>query len=135
MYGSKSGWRADSAAKGPSSGDKLAELRELVGDGYGPLIRKFIEKTDTTLSDGAADLIPGDRLPAFIREIHSLKSSSRYMGAADIGEAAEEIEKKARNLTNGGDGLAELQAMLLALKGLWQSVRPVYENEIRKYST
>jgi signal transduction histidine kinase/CheY-like chemotaxis protein/HPt (histidine-containing phosphotransfer) domain-containing protein len=119
-----------SAADPGAEENKLHELRELMGEQYSGIIMKFLANTDGLMSRLGATLMPD--AADFLREVHSLKSSSRYMGAPGIGTAAEKLEHAARALASGEGDLQAVQALLTELKRDWQAARGVYEAEAKK---
>jgi HPt (histidine-containing phosphotransfer) domain-containing protein len=102
--------------------DTLRELHELMGEQYPAIIRTFINKADDLMSR-----LDGEVNEDFVREVHSLKSSSRYLGAAEMGMAAERLEGAAKMKSQ------EVAGLVQALKKNWQAVRAVYEGELKKF--
>jgi signal transduction histidine kinase/CheY-like chemotaxis protein/HPt (histidine-containing phosphotransfer) domain-containing protein len=113
--------------------ERLDEVRELMGDQYPSVVRTFLDNTDRLLARLGVELAPGEF--DFVREVHSLKSSSRYMGAPAVGDSAERLEYAARAFGEGKGELKDVQELLDALKKNWQAARGFYEHESRKVVT
>lgn len=99
--------------------DKLDEIRELMGDGYAPLVRTYIRNADEVLER----LTAGQSDPDLLRVVHSLKSSSRCMGAAQVGAAAEKLEQALRA------GQADIEPLIAEFRARWIAARAFYEKE------
>lgn len=79
----------------------LAELKELLEDGFPLLVDRFVEdggvriaKMDSAIASKDAELLYG--------EAHGLKGSSRNVGATELAERCAKLEEmgQANNLTN-----------------------------------
>jgi signal transduction histidine kinase/CheY-like chemotaxis protein/HPt (histidine-containing phosphotransfer) domain-containing protein len=106
----------------------LNEIRDLMREKYPAILRKFISNTDDLLSRLDAAISQKDNLQEVAREVHSLKSSSRYMGAVKVGNAAEMLEEAIQTCSDA----AHLPVLLKGLKSSWQESRVFYEEDLRK---
>lgn len=102
------------AEGGVARGD-LGEVRRLTGAKYREVVATFITNADGVLRR----LEEGRMTPTLLREVHSLKSASRYMGALALGDAAERVEEGVRAGTSTDGLIADMAAV-------WAEVRGVY---------
>jgi signal transduction histidine kinase/CheY-like chemotaxis protein/HPt (histidine-containing phosphotransfer) domain-containing protein len=90
-------------AAGPAGGDDravldqkvLRDLREVVEEDFGTILRGFIDHAPLLQADLDAGLAAGD-VAALVRPAHSLKSSSANVGAMRLSEMARTVEHSAR---------------------------------------
>ncbi|MBD3419180.1 MAG: hypothetical protein GF398_03580 [Chitinivibrionales bacterium] len=92
--------------------DKQRALGEMGGDLeiYDEVAAAYLEETPRLLQELSADIANGDAT-SLERHAHSLKSTSRTVGAMLLGSHAEKLEFGARraNLENPASMLAEIQ--------------------------
>ena len=99
---------------------RLQEIRELMGEAYGTLVRTYVTNADTVLDRLDSAAAPDEEL---LRIVHSLKSSSRYMGAMQVGTAAENLEQALRA------GQKELHPLIAEFRARWLAARGFYASE------
>ncbi|MFH1157691.1 MAG: ATP-binding protein [Pseudomonadota bacterium] len=107
----------------------LAAVRELMKDRYAEIVRKYIGNTDAVISK-IGQAFAGNASPVDIAmDAHALKSSSLYLGAVPVSEAAHNLEVAARAAMEQKRPAEELRPCLEALKKAWQAVRASYVRE------
>jgi signal transduction histidine kinase/CheY-like chemotaxis protein/HPt (histidine-containing phosphotransfer) domain-containing protein len=101
----------------------LHDLREVVEDELGAILRGFIDHAPVLQADLDAGLAGGD-VTALVRPAHSLKSSSANVGAMRLSELARTVEHAARqgDMETSAQGVvairSELPRVLAALQPL-----------------
>ena len=101
----------------------LNDLREVVEEEFGTILRGFIDHAPVLQVDLDAGLATGD-ITALVRPAHSLKSSSANVGAMRLSELARTVEHAARqgDMETAAQGVvavrAELPQVLAALRPL-----------------
>jgi signal transduction histidine kinase/CheY-like chemotaxis protein/HPt (histidine-containing phosphotransfer) domain-containing protein len=101
----------------------LNDLREVVEEEFGPILRGFIDHAPVLQADLDAGLAAGD-VTALVRPAHSLKSSSANVGAMQLSELARNVEHAARqgDMETAAQGVvairAELPQVIAALQPL-----------------
>jgi two-component system sensor histidine kinase/response regulator len=101
----------------------LTQLRELMGDELGDVIRAYLSDTVTQFATMAEAIAKGDAT-VLCRGAHSVKSSSQSVGAAGVGELAAMLEKHARSAGAG----VEAERLLAGLRSSFALVQPRLEN-------
>ena len=104
---------------------QLLQLQQLMGEIFDELIPSYIEGADALFTN-ADSLFESADITTLERLSHSLKSSSRNVGANSLGDAAETLEMLARekNLTEYINAFSEV-------KQLYQQVK----SELLKFDT
>ncbi len=74
----------------------LLELKDVMGDDFGQIIHSYIKHSTELISNIKLLINTGD-LKEVQRLVHSFKSSSKNVGAIELGDKAYEIEKKLAN--------------------------------------
>ena len=74
----------------------LLELHEVMGEDYQSVIHSYLLNASQLLTDLKHKANEND-IEAVIRAVHSFKSSSKNVGAIDLGEKAEALEEQLRN--------------------------------------
>ena len=101
----------------------LHDLREVVEEEFGAILRGFIDHAPTLQDELDAGLAAGD-VVRLVRPAHSLKSSSANVGAMRLSELARNVEHAARegDMENAARGVVsirgELPQVLAALQSL-----------------
>jgi HPt (histidine-containing phosphotransfer) domain-containing protein len=101
----------------------LTDLREVVEEEFGPILRGFIDHAPTLQGELDAGLAAGD-VAALVRPAHSLKSSSANVGAMRLSDLARNLEHAARqgDMEGAAQGVvairAELPQVIAALRPL-----------------
>jgi HPt (histidine-containing phosphotransfer) domain-containing protein len=101
----------------------LTDLREVVEEEFGTILRGFIDHAPVLQADLDAGLAGGD-IAALVRPAHSLKSSSANVGALRLSELSRTVEHAARqgDMENAAQGVvairSELPRVLAALEPL-----------------
>jgi len=101
----------------------LHDLREVVEEEFGNILRGFIDHAPVLQADLDAGLAGGD-ITALVRPAHSLKSSSANVGALRLSELARTVEHAARqgDMETSAQGVvgirSELSRVLAALQPL-----------------
>jgi CheY-like chemotaxis protein len=101
----------------------LNDLREVVEEEFGTILRGFIDHAPVLQVDLDAGLATGD-VTALVRPAHSLKSSSANVGAMRLSELARTVEHAARQgeMETSAQGVvairSELPRVLAALQPL-----------------
>jgi CheY-like chemotaxis protein/HPt (histidine-containing phosphotransfer) domain-containing protein len=111
----------------PAPGDSpvdVALLEDIAGGDralFASLLRDFAESTERDLASLATALDHGER-DTVSRDAHRIKGAARLIGALALGEAAEAIERAARNMEAPLPDAAPLRAAFDALTA-WMSKR------------
>lgn len=112
----------------------IESVKNLVGDKYFDLTKKFVNTTDDAVLRLAED-IEGDKdLSSIIVSSHSLKSSAAYMGAREVSANAKDLEIKARLAVEEGQEISDgmLEEIFDKLDESWQLIRGFYLEELEK---
>jgi HPt (histidine-containing phosphotransfer) domain-containing protein len=80
----------------------LAEFKSIVKDKYATLISFYIEDSQKYIDTILKEIADGN-LDKAVFAAHTLKSSSRQVGAIELGAMADHIEKTCRNGTADPD--------------------------------
>ena len=112
------------------SRDALDKIRELMGDRYGEIVKKYIGNTDAAIAKMEMALESGKNPEFLATEAHSLKSSSSYLGSVKVNVAARDLETAARAAAEQKRPADDLRADFATLKNAWLDARPVYLREI-----
>ncbi|MDE2336357.1 MAG: PAS domain S-box protein [Alphaproteobacteria bacterium] len=129
--------REPEASARPAGGEEidqaaLDETRELMEGRYAEIIGKFIANTDAIMARMARVFSGGGLAGDIAMEAHALKSSSRYLGANAVSDAARELEFAARAAAAKGVSVDDVRADFSALEGAWQRARVFYAEEMQK---
>lgn len=132
VTGLSSGWNAAVGERRPASSEASATSGQSILDpaGLGQLIELFDGDAsaviESYLEDSAEQLqlatnaLRDDDRTALARSVHSLKSSSRSLGAHVVASIAEEMELLARS----GEGTEKLEPLLMRLRQALIQVEP-----------
>jgi HPt (histidine-containing phosphotransfer) domain-containing protein len=109
---------APPAGQGPSAGaaldpEILADLRGVMGDDFADLVQTYLTTVTEMLEALVAAQGCGD-MKEMERCAHSIKSSSRHLGALRLGAVAEDLEERihGRRLEGAQRRLSELRTEL-----------------------
>jgi signal transduction histidine kinase/CheY-like chemotaxis protein/HPt (histidine-containing phosphotransfer) domain-containing protein len=91
----------------------LTDLREVVEEEFGTILRGFIDHAPVLQADLDAGLEAGD-VAALVRPAHSLKSSSANVGALRLSELSRTVEHAARqgDMENAAQGVVAIRSEL-----------------------
>ncbi len=112
--------------------EKLAEIKNMMGGQYGDIVAMFLKNTRDILVRLKSTPSGASQTQAYIRDAHSLKSSSRYMAAIRLGNEAERLEKATRAHSEGTGSAEDMRAALQRVEEAWQLTFSVYEGELKK---
>ena len=108
----------------------LEVVRELMKDRYAEIVEKYIGNTDEVISR-IGQVFAGDGdFADIVMDAHSLKSSSQYLGAVVVAEAARDLEMTAREAMEKKRPVWELCLCFETLKKAWHDVRDLYIREV-----
>jgi len=113
----------------------LESVKNLVGDKYLELTKKFIDTTDEAILRLAGH-VEGDKdLSVIVVNAHTLKSSSAYMGAREVSANAKDLEIKSRLAVEEGQTFSNdmLEEVFEKLDKSWQLIRGFYLEELENY--
>ena len=96
---------------------QLIQLHQLMGEIFNELIPSYIEGADELFTN-ADSLFESADISTLERLSHSLKSSSRNVGANSLGDAAETLETLARekNIADYINAFGEVKQLYLQVK-------------------
>ncbi len=103
--------------------ETLSMLREAMEDEFDELVEVFLESS-AELLDGMDEAYAAGDVDTFIRNVHSLKSSSGNLGCDPLSEMAASIEatsKSSQQLPADANTVSELRAAFEAAKAALQS--------------
>ena len=108
----------------------LEVVRELMKDRYAEIVEKYIGNTDEVISR-IGQVFAGDGdFADIVMDAHSLKSSSQYLGAVVVVEAARDLEMTVRESMEKKRPVWELRLCFETLKKAWHDVRDLYIREV-----
>jgi HPt (histidine-containing phosphotransfer) domain-containing protein len=110
------------------------QLRELFGGDLSDIVETYLSDTPGQISS-IAKAIEQDNYEVLGRAAHSLKSSSRSLGAREVGEVAAELEALARAVPRNANDKAELANRLGALRSAFAEIEPQLRAAIDEKST
>jgi HPt (histidine-containing phosphotransfer) domain-containing protein len=102
------------------------DLKNLLGDDFNLLLEKYLENSQTLMSDVENALEKDDKV-LLGRSLHSLKSSSAQVGAVTFSDKMLEYEGYVHK-----EDLEHLKKSLDEMKEFYQEVRKEIENLINK---
>ena len=107
----------------------LKDVRELMKDHYIEIVGKYTDNTDAIISR-IGQIFAEDKNFADIEiKAHSLKSSSQYLGAVAVSEAARDLEMAVSKKCPAKDSCLCFET----LKKAWQDARVLYIREIEEW--
>ncbi len=106
--------------------DIFTNAREMLGDKLGTVISYYLEDADNFITRIAEAVAKNDP-NAVVLPAHTLKSSSRQLGAITIADLAARIEMNARSQVNG-ERTEDIAALLPSMREALGKVRPFLES-------
>ena len=107
--------------------EAIEEARAVMKDKFPTMVEYFMEDTEmyiNSIKEGVANV----SIEKIVSPAHTLKSSSRQMGATRVSEISKEIEALAREQSSGGENNMEvLAAMIVTLEGAFHATREAYK--------
>ncbi len=107
----------------------LREIRDLMDEKYAEIIGKYIVNTDAIMTRMKRAFSGNGAVGDIVLDAHALKSSSGYLGATAVSEAASALEFSARVAADKGLSVDEMRSDFLVLEEAWQRTRSFYEAE------
>lgn len=108
----------------------LSDMKDLMGDKYKEIIQKYITTADDLMQKLERLVASDAAAQELVIHAHSLKSSSNYLGARILGDAAREMELAAKEAAEKGQNAAVLGTAFDKMSKAWQKIRSAYEQEI-----
>ena len=103
--------------------EKLDEINDMMDDQFASIVTTFAENVDEVMSRLGCDLNDDSAVEIYVRDLHSLKSSSRYLGAVLLANAVEKLEMAARD----GVPAVDRQALEAELEAAWAQSCEIYK--------
>lgn len=118
------------AAPLPAITDGLDEAtfinaREMLGDKLGMVITYYLEDAENFIGR-MQEAVHKQDPNAMVLPAHTLKSSSRQLGANQLAELAARVEMSARTITNGG--MEDVASLVVAMQAELGRIRPYLES-------
>jgi HPt (histidine-containing phosphotransfer) domain-containing protein len=121
-------------AVGTFGTEALDNLRDLMGERFPRVVRFYLEDGEAYVRNVRDAAVRHDPA-AMVRPAHSLKSSSREIGAIGFASVAEALEHKARRMSEGGEGEMppwdEIEALAQSLCSEFVPVRQSLQGYIK----
>lgn len=107
----------------------VKEARETLEDEYSEMLEIYIGNSLDYIGDISEALDKGD-IESVIRPAHTLKSTSRQMGAIQLSEKAREVEYIAKAIRNGttesGETIRDLMVLTEEIKNIYEETRAAF---------
>lgn len=122
--------KGEQGAEGILNESVSQEARRLLKDRYGSIMNAYLEDTEAYLHEIEQCMADGD-MAAAVRPAHTIKSSSRHMGAMRLTEQAEELEKFLRSIVEGGREMngTQLSQRLADVQRVFEETRTALQRQ------
>lgn len=107
------------------------ESREIMGAKFPRILEYYLEDTATYLEQAQHDLADNGAYMRLMVPLHTIKSSSRQLGALAIADIASAMEERVRAASSANAACPpELHAMLAQLRQQFENLKPVLNGHL-----
>ena len=111
--------------------EALEDARSAMQDKFGTMLEYYLEDSESYLNAISAAL-PDGNAEVIATNAHSLKSSSRQLGAVAVSDIAREIEEKARGMLDGDGDTHDIASLFERLRDAFDMVEPKFRSLIEE---